>query len=110
MTPDAVGHMEGGDTRGPHEFNAGRAALLAAFPDLRLEVEDTVADGQNVVVRWRATATHLGDGFGLRATRVPISFHGMTWHRIVDGKIAEGWDAWNQGALIETLRSAADRA
>ena len=60
------------------------------------------------VVRWRAAGTHLGEGFGIRATRTAVAFRGMTWQRIVDGRIVEGWDAWNQGALVESLRAAAE--
>jgi hypothetical protein len=31
---------------------------------------------------------------------------GMTWMRFEGGAIAEGWDSWNQGGLLEELRSA----
>lgn len=108
LAPEAVGHMEGVDVVGPTAFHEVRSALLAAFPDLRITVEDMVAEGDNVVVRWRAAGTHLGEAFDIRATRAAIAFRGMTWHRIVDGRIVEGWDAWNQGALIESLRAAAE--
>ena len=108
LAPDAVGHMEGVDVVGPGAFNEARSALLVAFPDLRITVEDTVVEGENVVVRWRAAGTHLGEGFGIRATRTAVAFRGMTWQRIIDGRIVEGWDAWNQGALIESLRAAAE--
>lgn len=107
LAPDAIGYMEGVVVRGPEEFKAARDGLMAAFPDLRVTVEGTVAEGENVVVRWKATGTHLGDALGLKATRMPVAFNGMTWQRFVDGHIVEGWDAWNQGALIETLRVAA---
>jgi len=106
FAPAAVGHMEGVEVVGPAEFHKVRAALLAAFPDLQLTAEDTVAEGNKVVVRWRATGTHLGEGFGIRATRAAITVRGMTCLRIENGRIVEGWDAWNQGALIESLRAA----
>jgi len=106
FAPAAVGHMEGVEVVGPAEFHKVRAALLAAFPDLQLTAEDTVAEGNKVVVRWRATGTHLGEGFGIRATRAAITVRGMTCLRIENARIVEGWDAWNQGALIESLRAA----
>jgi steroid delta-isomerase-like uncharacterized protein len=100
----AIGHMEGAEIRGPSEFRRVRATLLAAFPDLRVSVEETLAEGDIVVVRWSARATHLGDALGFAASRRPARFRGMTWLRFAGGKITEGWDAWNQGALLEQLR------
>jgi predicted ester cyclase len=105
--PGAIGHLEGIETVGPAAFLKVRSALLAAFPDLQIIVEDSIAEGDNVVVRWRATGTHLGEGFGLGVTRAPVAFRGMSWQRVVDGRIVEAWDAWNEGALIESLRTAA---
>ncbi len=78
LSASSVGHMEGGDTRGPEEFRAARAALLGAFPDLRVEVEATACEGDAVVVRWRVTGTHTGDGLGFRATGSPVAFRGIT--------------------------------
>jgi predicted ester cyclase len=107
MTPDSIGHMEGMDVLGPVEFKTARAALLTAFPDLRVTVEATAADGDVVVVRWKATGTHRDMGFGIQATGAPVAFRGMTWFVIEGGRFVEGWDAWNQGALVESLRAAA---
>ena len=107
MGPQAVGHMEGIDVVGPAEFKKVRAQLLQALPDLRLNVEATAADGDSVVVRWSAAGTHRGNGFGMQATGVPVVFRGMTWFVIRAGRLVEGWDAWNQGGLVESLREAA---
>jgi predicted ester cyclase len=107
MRPDSLGHMEGKDVLGPVEFKTQRAALLAAFPDLSVVVEATAAEGDVVVVRWKASGTHLGQGFGIQATGAPVAFRGMTWFVIMAGRFIEGWDAWNQGALVESLRAAA---
>lgn len=104
LTPQSVGHMEGAETRGPAEFRQVRAMLLSAFPDLRIVVEDTVAEGDDVVVRWRVAGTHGGDGLGFKATQRPVQFRGLTWLRFANGKLVEGWDGWNQGALVQSLQ------
>lgn len=103
MAADATGHMEGEEVHGQAAFKAIRAKLLGAMPDLRIVVEDIVADGDDAVVRWRVTATHKGDQLGIPATDRAVAFRGMTWLKFRDGKIVEGWDAWNQGALIQAL-------
>jgi steroid delta-isomerase-like uncharacterized protein len=109
LMPEAMGYMEGVTIKGPEEFKQVRSTLLETFPDLRLTIEDTVCDGENVVTRWFATGTHRGGGLGIPATHAPVAFRGMTWHRFANGRIAEGWDAWNQGAVVETLRAEAAR-
>src|SRR5262245_61174165 len=69
VAPDGVCRSETGVLRGPEEFKAqAHAPFLAAFPDLRITVEGTVAQGDEVVVRWHATGTHHGHGFGLAPT------------------------------------------
>ena len=105
--PGAVGHLEGLDVVGPEEFKRVRAQLLEAFPDLRVAVEATAVDGDNVVVRWNAKGTHRGTAFGIEAMGTPVAFRGMTWFVIKAGRFTEGWDAWNQGALTESLRATA---
>jgi steroid delta-isomerase-like uncharacterized protein len=105
MHPEAVGHMEGGDVYGPDGFKAGRASLLDALPDLRIEVEDSVAENDSVVLRWRVSATHKGSGLGLPPTGRAVNFRGISWFRFADGQMVEGWDSWNLGALLEHLKA-----
>jgi steroid delta-isomerase-like uncharacterized protein len=100
---NAVGHTEGGD-QDRAGFKAAREGLLDAFPDFSVKIEDTVADGDHVVVRWRVTGTHQGAGLGLPPTNRAVDFRGMTWMTFKDGLIVEGWDSWNLGALLESLR------
>lgn len=102
--PEAVGHMEFGDMCCPEDFYPVHAEFLKAFPDLKVTVEDTISEGNKVAVRWSAMATHAGDAFGTKATHRPVHFHGVSWFVIRDGRIVEGWDSWNQGALMESLR------
>ena len=103
MSPESVGYMEGGVVRGPGDFKAARAALLYAFPDLQVTVEDTVAEGDKVVVRWSASGRHSGPGLGFPASGREASFRGMTWLIFSNGKIVQGWDSWNLGRLLQEL-------
>jgi steroid delta-isomerase-like uncharacterized protein len=96
LGPEAVGHTEHGDMVGPEAFAQLHAALLTAFPDLRLTVEGTVAEGDDVVIRWSASATHRGEFLGVPA-------RGMTWMRFRDGRLSEGWDCWNADGLRRQL-------
>lgn len=106
LTADSYGHTHSGSLRGQDEFvQQVHAPFLDAFPDLHLTVEDTVAEKDRVVVRWRVQGTHKGSGLGLIPTQRRVSFPGMTWLRFGNGKILEGHDCWNHTGLIETLRT-----
>jgi steroid delta-isomerase-like uncharacterized protein len=105
LTDESVSHSESGPLRGSREFKERtHAVFLSAFPDLRMTVEATAAEGDEVVVRWACTGTHEGDGLGFPATGRAVSFRGMTWIRFSGEKMVEGWDCWNRGGLIQSLR------
>lgn len=109
LMEESVAESEGGLLRGPEEFKTRmHTPFLSAFPDLHVTVENTVAQGEDVVVCWRASGTHGGDGLGLHATGRPMSIRGMTWHRYRDGKLVQGWDCWNQEGLMNQLRSGGE--
>jgi steroid delta-isomerase-like uncharacterized protein len=109
LTPESVGHTEAGDLRGVDEFKRFQADVLSAFPDLFITIEAIVADGDDVVIRWRASGCHSGDGLGVGATQQQVSFEGMTWHRYRDGMLMEGWNFWNHAAMVQRLRDAGRR-
>lgn len=104
MTEDSRGHVEGGEVRGPAAFRDMRAMFLSALPDIRIEIEDVVGEGDRAAVRWRASGTHAGAGFGFPATNQPVEVRGTTWLVVREGRIVEGWDTWNLGGLLESLR------
>jgi steroid delta-isomerase-like uncharacterized protein len=108
LADGAVAHMEGGEAVGAESFLQARAALLGAFPDIRVTVEDVVSDDDRAVVRWSAGGRHSGGQLGIAASGRDVRFRGMTWMRFENGKIVEGWDAWNLGALLEACRSAGE--
>jgi steroid delta-isomerase-like uncharacterized protein len=106
LHPALCGHMEGAEFTGTAAYKEARQAILSAFPDFQVDVEDTAADGDQVVVRWNARGTHTGPGLGLIPTSRRVTFRGMTWLTFHDGRVVEGWDAWNQGALLQSLQAA----
>jgi steroid delta-isomerase-like uncharacterized protein len=109
LVPTAVGHLEGSDVQGPEQFLAVRSLLLEAFPDMKVVIHGIVAQNDEVAVRWSVSGTHRGSSLGFTATNRSVSFRGMTWMRFHKGRIVEGWDAWNQGALFAELRAASAR-
>ena len=106
MHVDAVGHMEGGDVHGPAGFKAARAAFLEALPDLEITVEGCVEEGDQVVLRWRVNGTHRGSGLGIPPSGQRVEARGMSWFVLRDGRMAEGWDSWDQTGLIQRLTPA----
>ena len=103
LAPNIEGFLEGRDIHTLAEFQESRRQLLDAFPDLAVEVEDVVEQGNRAVIRWRCRATHKGGGLGIPATFKQVAFRGMTWVEIQNGQIVRGWDSWNQGALVQSL-------
>jgi steroid delta-isomerase-like uncharacterized protein len=103
LAPRASCHKEGAELIGPQQYLDARVALLGAFPDMKVTVEATLTEGDDVVVRWAARGTHRGDGLGVPPSRRDVSFRGITWLRFANGQIVEGWDSWNLGKLLQEL-------
>src|ERR1051326_9210709 len=60
-----------------------------AFPDWRFKVEDEVAEGEKVAVRWSGGGTHTGDLMGIAPTGKRVTLTGMSIFRLAGGKILE---------------------
>jgi steroid delta-isomerase-like uncharacterized protein len=75
--------------RGREAFKQLLTQFHAAFPDIQFTVEDSIAEGDRVVVRWTARGTHRGDLLGIPATGKPVSWTRISVYRILDGKIVE---------------------
>jgi predicted ester cyclase len=75
----------------------------AAFPDVRLEVEALVAEGDLVVARWTIIGTHTGAWGDVAPTGRSVSFAGVNFFRIADQQIAEIWNVRDDLGLREQL-------
>lgn len=101
-TDDFVGH--GGSRTFTHEDGMKEAkGWRSAFPDLTVNVDLMVAEGDMVAVRWTARGTNTGTGNGIPATGRKVQVSGTAIFRFVDGKIAEEWTAANTIGLMRQL-------
>jgi steroid delta-isomerase-like uncharacterized protein len=103
MADNSVVHAAIGDIRGVAEFKAFQAAYRNAFPDMRIQLDQVVAEGDVVAARWTASGTHQGDGLGFAPTGQHARFTGMVFARIQNGRFVEGWDCFNQLDLMQQL-------
>jgi steroid delta-isomerase-like uncharacterized protein len=91
VSPEVVLHTTSGDFMGLEGFKAVASMYLAAFPNLHFNIDDMVAEGDMVGIRWSNTGTHQGELMGIPATGASIVGAGISIHRISNGKIQEAW-------------------
>ena len=93
-----------GETRGIEGARQFAATFRQAFPDLQNTIEDMVAEGDKVVVRFKARGTHDGEteAFG-PATGKQMEVTGITIKRVSDGKIAEAWTNFDALGMMQQL-------
>jgi steroid delta-isomerase-like uncharacterized protein len=74
-----------------------------AFPDMTFTVEEIVAEGDTVAVRWSARGTHEGELMGMEPTGEAVDMRGMNFLHIENGKIAEDWVLWDSLGMMQQL-------
>jgi steroid delta-isomerase-like uncharacterized protein len=71
-----------------------------AFPDVHVGIEDMIAEGDRVMFRDTARATHLGDFQDVPASGRQLAWTEMHFFRIRDGRIAEHWANFDQLGIL----------
>ena len=104
LAPDYVWHGTGGF---PDMDRAGLKQMVPAFytalPDLHYTVEDLIAEGDKVVSRFTARATHQGEFMGVPATGKVVTFTGIYISRFAGGKCVEDWFSGDMLGLLQQL-------
>ncbi len=77
---------------------------MRRVPDANHTVDDLIAEGDRVVLRTTARATHQGDFEGIPRTGRVVEFTGLVVYRIAGDKIAESWGEIDFLRLIRELR------
>jgi steroid delta-isomerase-like uncharacterized protein len=78
-------------------------SFRSAFPDLETSFEHLIAEGDKVVLRWKARGTHEGELLGIPPTGKQVTLKGVDILRIEDGKIAERWAEYDNLGLMQQL-------
>lgn len=92
FTEDIVHHIVGfPSSSGLEETREGLTMNLNAFPDLKISIDDEIAEGDKVVFSWTSRGTHQGELYGIPATGKQVTSSGMTIYRMENTKIAELW-------------------
>src|SRR5579862_4255810 len=85
-------------------------AYSTAFPDFRLIIDDLLADGENVTLRWTFTGTHNGSFGALRASGKSVSVPGIAIFQITGSKAKEVRMVCDKYALMQQIGALASQA
>ena len=92
-------------TKSPKEsFIAAVNAFRSAFPDGVMTIEKQIAEGDFVSTRWSNTGTHRGEFMGIPPTNRKITFTGIFFDRLENGKIVETWANYDLFGLLQQIR------
>jgi len=104
LAPDAVTHVgiprEDLNREQTIQFDT---TLVPVFPDMKLTVEDMVADGDRVIIRYIMQATQEGAWMGTPATGKKLVIKNVDICKISAGKITEVWVFWGYPGMETQL-------
>jgi steroid delta-isomerase-like uncharacterized protein len=89
ISPDYVYHGPVGEFKGPEGFKQMVAGGLKAFPDLHYTIDDMVAEGDTVAVRYTMTGTFKGELMGIPPTGKRVNMTEAFFYRFKNGKEVE---------------------
>lgn len=99
----AHGHAPDDEVIGLARFKEFARSVIEAFPDVNIQVEETISEGDRCVLRWVGRMTHRGEFMGIPATGKHLVVRGISILRFAGGKIVEAWDNWDQLGLLTKL-------
>jgi steroid delta-isomerase-like uncharacterized protein len=77
--------------------------LFSAFPDLAIETQEIVAEGDTVIARYIMRGTHRGEFNGIPATGRTVAVPGTAQYRLDNGKIVEDRPGADMMVLLTQL-------
>jgi len=101
---DYVAHWGAlGDGHGHEDVERMEQSVLDAFPDLQVETEWMISEGDRVVQRSRMSGTHRGEWFGVAPTGRRAEWTAVEIYRIEGGEIAEQWLSEDWTIVLQQL-------
>jgi steroid delta-isomerase-like uncharacterized protein len=106
FAPDLIDHNPVPDQQpGPAGQKQVLTELWAGFPDFHTDVDDIIAEGDRVVLRWTARGTHQGEYAGIPPTGRSIVYTGIDIVRLAGGQIVERWGLSDDAGLLQQLET-----
>lgn len=107
VAPGCVDHDPApGQGPGPEGFRTFFSGLRTAFPDLKVEPQTLLAEGDQVGFAYKVTGTHRGDFMGVAPTGKGIEVRGMQIGRFEDGKMVERWGSSDELGILKQIGAA----
>jgi steroid delta-isomerase-like uncharacterized protein len=95
--------------KGTELFRKFRRGFLSAFPDIHVDVEDVLVEGDKTAVRIKFSGTHTGEGIGMPPTRRKFVATAIVIIQWRDGKIAESWNEFDAAGMMRQLEAPVAR-
>ena len=103
LAPDFVAHnMPPGCPPNAEGMKRSAALMHEGLQECQNTIEDMIAEGDKVVVRYTTRATHTGELFGVPPSSRTIKLTGIEIYRLADGRIAEYWGEYDASELLQT--------
>jgi steroid delta-isomerase-like uncharacterized protein len=104
VATDFVGHFPGQPPiEGLEAFRQFGTLYFSAFPDLQITPEDLIAEGDKVTMRYDWRGSHKGELMGIPPTGKQVITSGISILRVVNGKIAEQWDSFDNLGMLQQI-------
>lgn len=97
----------GRSVQGRDAMRAIYSTVFQAFPDIEIEAESVLAEGERVAVEWRFSGTMRGEFAGHAPTNRSFTMRGCEVFQIVDGKIHTQHGYWDKATMFDQLGIAA---
>ena len=100
--PAGPGGWHGDGINNREEYKQYLSSFVAAWQG-QFTIDDLIAEGEKVVIRWTYRGTHRGEWRGVSPTSNAVTFTGTATYRIVDGKLVEGWQNVDNLGVVRQL-------
>jgi steroid delta-isomerase-like uncharacterized protein len=102
FSPDYVAHFAPpGAPTGREGFRWFITMYRTAFPDLHLQVNDMMADGDKVISRFTIRGTHTGQLMNIAPTNKEVTVTGIVIVRFENGQNIEAWGETDRFGLMQ---------
>ncbi len=104
VSPDMIDHDPPGGADGEAlTFKEAFERFRSAFPDMRYDIEDMVAEGDRVAVRGMFTGSQQGEFMGVPASGSQVTVPFIDIMRLSDGRAAEHWGLIDRLGMMHQL-------